>query len=144
MKMVETLTSKKGVVVYFSATGNTKAFVDMFSPKLFDIVPVKQIDMIDISDYDLILVGMSTWRRGMPPKPFIDKVETFRKIKDKKIGLFGSGHTQYEYFCGSLDLYEQILQVENTILFKYKYEGYPTESNFEEMKILIKQMEELL
>lgn len=136
------MTFKKGLVIYFSATGNTKAMVELFSQEHFDIVPVKKLHQVNLEEYDTIVLGMSTWQRGMPPRPFIKHVDKIRLLSGKKIGIFGSGNTQYDYFCGALDLFEEILKVKNSILFVYKFEGYPTERAFTEMKKLIKSLEE--
>jgi len=137
--------TSKGLILYYSVTGNTKAAVDLFSDKLFDKANTRHgLENVDVNKYEYIVFATSTWGRGIPPKPFFKIRDELASTKGKTIALIGSGRSDFEFFCGALDLLEQITQSKNTILFKYKYEGYPTERNFDEMKILIKQMEELL
>lgn len=143
MKAEKILTSNKGLLLYYSASGNTKAIVNCFDKEKFDIISVRKGDEItDFSSYSTIVIGTSTWQRGMPPRGFIRMREALGKWENKKIALFGSGRSEYDYFCGALDLLEQVLEPKNEILFKVKYEGYPKDIVFEEMKKKIKQLEE--
>lgn len=137
--------TSKGLILYYSVTGNTKASVDLFSDELFEKVNARRnIEEVEMGKYSYIVFATSTWGRGIPPKPFFKIRDKLSNLSGKTIALIGSGRSDFEFFCGALDLLEQITQSKNTILFKYKYEGYPTERNFDEMKILIKQMEELI
>ena len=124
----------KGLVVYYSATGNTQAVAETFNKELFDIVPVRELDYESLNDYQHIILGMSTWQRGMPPKVFQRNIEHCKKLKDKNFYFFGSGRSEYEYFCGALDLYYEILKVRNTVSKPMKYEGYPSKKNWEIIK----------
>lgn len=138
------MTSKK-LLVYYSMTGNTKAMIPFFEALNFDLIDIRKVDSIDFEPYEFIAFGTSTWGRGLPPKPFFKLRDDIVKIKGKSIGLFGSGRSEYEFFCGALDLLEELLQSgNNKIVFKYKYEGYPREIDFGNMKKNIKNLEELL
>ena len=110
----------------------------------FDIIDIRKAESLNLGDYDIIVFGTSTWGRGVPPKPFFKFRDEIVKLENKTIGLFGSGRSEYEFFCGALDLLEELLQTKNTIQFKYKYEGYPREVDFGNMKENIKILEELL
>ena len=127
-------------VIYYSAKGNTKAIVNLFDDNKFDVYKVTEINNVDFSYYKNIVFATSTWGRGVPPKQFFNVRDVLLSISNKNIGLFGSGQSHYEYFCGALDLLEEMLTLKNNIIFKYKYEGYPKEIDFENMKI---HMEEL-
>ncbi|PAD70540.1 hypothetical protein CHH83_01695 [Bacillus sp. 7586-K] len=138
MKMVRTLTSK--AVYYYSLTGKTEAIIDkiqsddIFISKLNNTKPSE----VSFAGYDTIIIGSSTYGRGVPPKYFLDILPQLRSIKNKRIGLFGSGQTIYgDYFCGALDVFEEMLSPRNEIIFKYKFEGYPSEKVFKELKQLI-------
>ena len=144
MKMVETLTSKKGLVLYYSATGNTKSILPLFDESKFDVLDIKKNQDIQFNNYEVIIFGTSTWGRGIPPKPFFKIKDELASLRGRKVGLFGSGRTEYEFFCGALDLLEVITQDRNKILFKYKFEGYPRDIDFNEMRKLINKTEELL
>src|SRR5699024_450762 len=134
MKVEETLTCKKGIVLYFSATGNTKAIVDMFDEKKYDVINVRYAKDIDLSEYNVVVLGMSTWSRGLHPNPFINIKEKIFSLKGKIIGIFGSGRSEFEFFCGAVDLMEEVTKENNIIAFTYKYEGYPKDVDFNNMK----------
>lgn len=138
MKVARTLTSK-GLVLYYSATGNTKAMLKFFDEERFDIVNIRQNRDIDFNQYNPIVIGTSTWGVGIPPKPFFSIRDELLKIQGKLIGLWGSGRSEFEFFCGGLDLIEQLLQDKNKILFKYKYEGYPKQIDFDEFEEIVKE-----
>lgn len=106
-------------------TGNTKAIAEEFEKNGFEVVNMKLVDSISFNNYSTIIFGTSTWGRGLPPKPFFKIRDRLVKLENKRIGLFGSGRSEYQYYCGALDLLEELLQEKNEIIFKYKYEGYP-------------------
>lgn len=139
MKMVRILISNT-CVIYYSAKGNTKAIVNEFEKAGFTIYKVKDIRSIDFDKYNNVVFATSTWGRGLPAKHFFNVRDVLLNISNKNIGLFGSGQSHYEYFCGALDLLEEMLSPKNSILFKYKYEGYPKEIDFNNMRV---HMEEL-
>lgn len=142
MKVGRILTSK-GLILYYSATGNTKASVDMFSDTLFDKVNTRHdTDSFNLNNYKYIVIATSTWGRGVPPKPFFTLRDKLANLKDKYIVLIGSGRSDFEFFCGALDLLEHITKDKNKILFKYKYEGYPTDVVFRDLRKLVKGVEE--
>lgn len=135
----------KGLLLYYSFAGNTKAIVNRFNEDKFDVVNISGNESsISFKGYDVVIIATSTWGRGAPPKPFFKIRDRLFTLKDKKIGLFGSGRTDFEYFCGALDLFEEVLQKENEIVFKYKFEGYPKDIDFEAMRQNAKKMEELI
>lgn len=138
-KVARTLISK-GLIVYYSATGNTKALIEYFDKDKFDIHNIRKENNINFDKYEVIIFGTSTWGRGIPPKPFFHIRDQIANLRGKKIGLFGSGRTEFEYFCGALDLLEELLKNNNQILFKFKYEGYPKESVKQEFQELLRSV----
>lgn len=124
----------KALVVYYSATGNTQSVAETFDKEMFDVIPVRELDYDKLNDYKHIVIGMSTWERGMPPKVFQRNINHFKKLKDKKFYFFGSGRSEYEYFCGALDLYYEILKQQNEVTEPMKFEGYPSEKNWHYIK----------
>lgn len=110
-------------------SGNTKAIVyEAEYSKHFDIYNIAK-DELNFDKYDTIIIGTLTLGRGMPPPYFRDIQSELFKIRGKKVGLFGSGQSIYgdNYFCGALDVLEDLfLKLGNEILFKLKYESYPT------------------
>jgi flavodoxin len=84
-----------------------------------------------------------TLGRGVPPVFFRHIFKQLQNLENRKIGLFGSGQSHYgdEFFCGALDVLEDLLKVKNEISFKLKFESYPTPSVINEFKTLVEGME---
>ena len=136
------MTSK--AIYYFSVTGNTKSLVEQLDNledwDVFDLQSMKPNE-VDFKDYDQILIGTLTLGRGIPPVFFKRIFPQLSSLKDRKIGLFGSGQSHYgDDFCGALDVLEELLEQRNKIEFKFKFESYPTPSVIEEFKKLVKGM----
>lgn len=128
--------TSKTILFYYSRKGNTKALVNLFEGKC-EIDTITNIRNYNLKEYSTVVFATSTYGRGIPPKEFFDIRDLLMRFKGKNIGLFGSGNTHYEYFCGALDLLEEMLKGRNEIIFKYKYEGYPKDINFKEMESII-------
>lgn len=127
-------------VIYYSAKGNTKAIVNKFDEQGYEVYRVSDINSVDFSKYHTVILATSTWDRGQPPKQFYAARSTLLRLKGKRIGLFGSGNSHYEYFCGALDLLEELIKKDNEIIFKYKYEGYPKQIDFENMNRIMEDI----
>ena len=138
MKVARILTCNK-VIILYSLKGNTKGILDGIDLDGWDLIDITKCEKLILDDYETILIGTSTYGRGVPPKPFFKFKGELVKLKNKKIGLFGSGNSHYEYYCGALDLLEELLEKDNEILFKYKFESYPNQRAKEGFKILMKE-----
>ena len=84
---------------------------------------IKEDVDIDISPYDLIIVGTNTWGDGKIPsncKEFIIN----NAIKYKKDWIvFGTGNSIFANFCGAVDGVNKILNdTGNNVLYTFKYE----------------------
>ena len=84
---------------------------------------IKENVDINISPYDLIIVGTNTWGDGkIPPncKHFIIS----NAIKYQKDWIvFGTGNSIFAHFCGAVDGICKILRdTDNNILQTFKYE----------------------
>jgi flavodoxin I len=139
MKVEKTLTSK--ALIYYSLTGNTKGIINKINISDYDVYNLNENENINLDQYETILIGTSTWGDGIPPKPLLNMKEQLFKISNKKIGLFGSGNSHYQYYCGALDLLEELFKTRNKIIFKYKFEGYPTERAINEFKKILEETE---
>ncbi len=124
------------ILFYYSRKGNTKALVNLFTDS-FVIDEVTNIRNYNLNDFSTIVFATSTYGRGVPPKAFFNIRDILVNLKGKRIGLFGSGNSHYEYFCGALDLLEEMLKGKNQILFNYKFEGYPKKRDKEELKNIL-------
>lgn len=140
MKVGKTLTYKSAVI-YYSATGNTKGMIEEVGFEGFDIYNISNgAEDIPFNDYDLIVLGASTWGRGLPPKPFYTIRDELALLEGKRVGLLGSGQSLYgDDFCGALDLIEKLIGDKNKIVFKYKFESYPKKSQIVELKEILKE-----
>lgn len=106
----------------------------LFDEEKFDIIEARHATEVKLHHYNPIVFGTSTWGRGMPPKPILNLRNSLGKIEGRRIGLYGSGRIEFEFFCGAVDLLEQVLETKNTIVFKFKYEGYPRDKDFDAMQ----------
>jgi len=135
---------KKTSLIVSSLKGNTIGILEKLDGDYFDYVhQIKRKNKEDLThvwdESKIIFIGTSTYS-----SKFRDEVEypaqmrTYRdsieSLKGKDIILFGSGRSEYPNFCGALDYLENALQVDNNILLKYKFEGYPKEKQKEEFK----------
>lgn len=127
------------LLAHYSLKGNTEGIINHLDLSDFTIINLKKSIEINLNDYDLIVFATSTYGRGTPPPPFFKIRDQLINLKNKKIGLVGSGRTEYEYFCGALDLLEEILKDKNEILFKFKFEGYPKDSDKEMFKKIMEE-----
>lgn len=143
MKVAKDLTSN--AAYFFSMTGNTKSLLEkLYNLDEWNIYDLNEIDPreVDFKDYNKILIGTLTLGRGTPPTYFKKIFKQLVELKGRKIGLFGSGQSHYgdEYFCGALDVLEDLLRQENDISFKLKFESYPTPSVIDDFNNLVKEM----
>ncbi len=110
----------KTIIVYGSETGNTESVAEEIASALkaadFDVTlkEVTQASVGDLSDYDLILLGSSTW--GEEEKElqadmvdFYDDLEG-ADLSGKPAAAFGCGDSDYTHFCGAVDLLEERLE----------------------------------
>lgn len=146
MKVAKVLTSK--AIFYYTNSGNTKGIIEECNTGDFDIYALKNMSSVELEEviynYDTILIGTPTLGRGIPPVYFRNIFPVLNKIKEKNIGLFGSGQTIYgEYFGGALDVLEDFLSQKNRILFNFRYESYPTGYVIEDFNKLLDDVREL-
>lgn len=139
MKAAMDLTYNKKAIYYYSMSGNTKALVTLADTHDYDIYNMATIhpDDLEFKDYDTLLIGTSTVGRGVPHRYFKDIYPQLNSLTGRKVGLFGSGNSIYDVYCGALDLLESVFQENNTIIFKFKFESYPTKKVIKEFNDLI-------
>lgn len=139
---VEMVLIYKKAIFYYSTSGNTKALVELTDTTGFDVFNMARmpIESINFEPYDIILIGTSTTGRGVPHSFFLDIKDKLFNIKNKRIGLFGSGNTIYSEYCGALDILEDLLRLKNKILFKFKFESYPTSKVFSDFQDIINKI----
>lgn len=134
----------KILIAFGTLTGNTeevsKSLRDFLTEQkhLVTLVDQSDIKISELSQFELIILGASTWGDGeLGANPITeDFVERFEKefepSKDIKFAIFGLGDSSYEHFCGVVDLLEDTLIKNNCKIIKpsLKLEGLP-ENNLE-------------
>lgn len=129
------------LLMYYSLKGNTKGMIDKIFFDDWSIIDLRKniLTHEELNKYKIVFIATSTYGRGAPPPPFFKMKNALLELRNKKIGLFGSGRSEYQYFCGALDVLEEVLKENNEILFKFKFEGYPREQDFIDLKHNIKE-----
>ncbi len=107
----------KLLIIYGSTTGSTEQVAEWIGAVLKPqghVVRIKNITDARVEDlekdHDLILLGVSTWGDdGVESQE--DYVLFYKELdrgllKGRKVALFGCGDSNYEDFCGALDLLE--------------------------------------
>jgi len=83
---------------YGSSTGVTKKIAEKIKeslkPGLVDIYDVKYVKIEDVEKYDNIILGSSTWGKGILQadfERFLYNILKFANLRGKKIAIFGTG-----------------------------------------------------
>lgn len=98
----------KVAIAYLSYSGNTQEVAEFIQERLISrgcSVDMHRIGIdapIDPSGYDIVFLGTFTWENGRTPdevKDFILEIG----YKPNNIAVFGTGDTQFGYYCGAVD-----------------------------------------
>jgi len=107
----------KAIIVYGSTTGNTQNVAG----KIYDFLCTKNIDATiedangfspdSLNNYDLIMLGSSTWGDGELQDDMQELINNCNnlKLKDKKIATFGCGDEMWPQFCAAVDILNKFL-----------------------------------
>lgn len=101
-------------IVYASMTGNTEEIADIVGNKFeelghtVDIDECTTVDAADFEDADVAIVATYTYGEGDLPDEIVDFYEDLADVdlEGKIFGVVGSGDTFYDYFCKSVDEFE--------------------------------------
>lgn len=101
-------------IVYASMTGNTEEIADIVGNKFeelghtVDIDELQQLIFADFEDADVAIVATYTYGDGDLPDEIVDFYEDLADVdlEGKIFGVVGSGDTFYDYFCKSVDEFE--------------------------------------
>ena len=101
-------------IVYASMTGNTEEIADIVAKKLeelghtVDVDECTTVDAADFEDADICIVATYTYGDGELPDEIVDFYEDLADLdlSGKIFGVVGSGDTFYDYFCHSVDEFE--------------------------------------
>jgi flavodoxin I len=129
----------KILIVYGSTTGNT----EMVAEQIMDSLKNHEVSLQDAADtspedltkYDVLVLGSSTWDDGLLQQDFRDFVEGLEiDLTDKKLAIFGLGDSNYPDFCEAADILEKIFTKlgGETIVATLKIDGFPDEEENEQ------------
>lgn len=96
------------LIAYLSFSGNTEETAELIQRKLLTrgaLVDMHRIGIdppINPSHYDVVFLGTFTWDNGSTPDEVKDFVLEIG-YKPDNIAVFGTGDTQFQYFCGAVD-----------------------------------------
>lgn len=105
----------KAIVIFGSTTGNCENMAEIIEAKLksagWDVTIKNVVDAsaAEVADYDLILLGSSTWGDGELQDDFIDFELALSNVDlaGKKAAVFGCGETSWPEFCAAVDIIEE-------------------------------------
>ncbi len=110
----------KVIVVYGSTTGNTEALAKAVVSGLEEgglevrMKNVSEAEANELTDYDVIVLGCSTWGEGELQDDFVDFYEKMKNLSlpGKKTAVFGPGDKESypDTFCKAVDLLEKKLK----------------------------------
>jgi flavodoxin I len=132
-----TLTCKS--IFYYTVSGKTEAALDKDKLSQYELIKLNNLNQSQVEfNSDVIIIGTPTYGRGVPPLYFQKLIYKLTSLKGKKIGLFGSGNTIYgNDFGGALDLIEELVIDKNEVIFKFKFEGMPRQTDIDKLTKLI-------
>ena len=115
---------KKALIIFGTTTGNTEEMAEMikqtleesgFETELKNVVDAMAKDLT--GDHDLVLLGCPAYGDDAIElqEDFEDFYEQLNGIdlNNKKFAVFAPGDSSYEYFCGSVNMLEEIMQERN-------------------------------
>jgi flavodoxin I len=108
----------KVLVIYGTTVGNTERLAEKIVTELKSyevettLKNVTDANVGELSEYDVILLGSSTWGDGELQDDFADfysKLEGM-DFKGKKAAVFGPGDSSYDQFCKAVNILEECLK----------------------------------
>jgi flavodoxin I len=130
----------KAAIIFGSSTGNTETAARIIAGVLQDkgwdlsLMDVDGLPVTELEkDYDLILLGSSTW--GEDEIELQEDFASFYEQMDsvpltgRKLAVFGCGDSSYTYFCGAVDaIAEKVENMGGTLVSEpLKIDGDPAD-----------------
>lgn len=118
---------KKIGIFYGSSTGTTQGIAETIASKLgvpaSDVIDVSKMNADMVKEYEVLLLGTSTWGDGELQDDWYDGVKVLKEsdLKEKTIALFGCGDAESycDTFCDGMGIiYEDIKDSGCTIVGK--------------------------
>ncbi|MGE7780853.1 flavodoxin domain-containing protein [Peribacillus sp. NPDC097264] len=130
--------SFKTAIVHHSAGGNTKVLAEVLASLLpeAELFRVLEFDIRTVHEYDSLIVGTYTWGNGELParmSAFYSELEQM-PISHLKTGVFGTGETNYNHFCGAVDQFRDMLFAKSQLVATLKIEQMYQEADLPRIK----------
>ncbi len=129
---------KKVGIIYGSTTGTCENIASTIASKLgvasADVLNVGEITVDKVNEYDVLLLGTSTWGDGELQDDWYDGIKVLKEsdLKGKTVALFGCGDSESycDTFCDGIGvLYEDLKDMGCTIVGKVSADGYSFSSS---------------
>ncbi|MEA1928524.1 MAG: flavodoxin [Candidatus Auribacterota bacterium] len=124
------------IIVFGSSMGNTKRLTEGVAEGLREggmevtIKDVVNTRVEELNEYDLIVLGCSTWGAGDLQDDFVDfyeKMAGLPSLEEKKAAVFGPGDSDIypDTFCDAVDMIEDRLKElgANLVVESFKVDG---------------------
>ena len=103
---------KKIGIFYGSSTGTTQGIAETIASKLgvpaSDVIDVSKMNADMVKEYEVLLLGTSTWGDGELQDDWYDGVKVLKgmDLSDKLVGLFGCGDSESypDTFCDGMGI----------------------------------------
>lgn len=123
---------KRFGIFYGSTTGTTEQIANLIAKKLgseeTDVYDVSKTAPSKVGEYDVILLGASTWGDGDLQDDMHDFLDGLAAIdlKEKYVALFGCGdESMSDTFCNAVgEMYRRILPTGAKIVGRFNADGY--------------------
>ena len=108
---------KKMGIIYGSSTGTCESIAQTIAEKLgiasADVIDASKITTEKVGDYDVLLLGTSTWGDGELQDDWYDAIKAVKAadLKGKTVALFGCGDSESycDTFCDGMGIiYDQL------------------------------------
>ncbi len=110
---------QKTAIIFGSSVGNTRFVAEKVHAKFpeADLIPAETADIEALKDYDVFIMGTSTWGVGQLQDDFETFIENFLTLdlSDKTFALFGLGdqQTYADTFCNGMGKLYELLAKQN-------------------------------
>lgn len=121
----------KTIIIYGSTTGVTEGVANLIYNRLenADLFSVHNLNFSSLVDYDLIIMGTSTWGIGDLQDDWEENLLKLEEVdfSNKKVALFGTGDQDGypDSFISAVDqIYKIIVSNGGTVIGETQTEGY--------------------
>jgi flavodoxin I len=133
----------KTLILYGSLTGNTEYVAELISEYLKNkqinhkIINAEEFSPEKIKNFDLLILGSSTWDYGQLQEDFKSFFSEIQNIdfSNKKFAAFGCGDSGYEHFCEAINIIEKfwVEKGAEKLIDGLKVDGFPQQQSNQDL-----------